>query len=348
MRPHLFQRLPRSARSLPRHPQWMGGSRSSLVANRWFHALVLASCLGWAGGSPLAAIPLTESTFTEIIHEAKVINAATKAECQATVNAVFKAPDRVRTGRASRVELTAKDKTITRVGANTTFSFAANGREILLEKGGVLFHSPAGAGGGTIKHGGSTAAVLGTTVICQVMPDGSFKVLALEGRVKVTLQNQQSLTLTPGQLVVMNIDGLSHRGVTHFDLASVSSRSLLVAGFAKPVASLPLINAAIQAQPNGRPGRQGGQGGQGGQPPALVPWYAAGAGMDMLSGVLTDFSFRPGGIAEQGNPLDFPGFGPVAPALGGPGGMPLLPPGSLPGTVPPVINPPAVTEMVPQ
>ena len=55
---------------------------------------------GPAWGAP---IPLTESTFTEIIQEAKVVAATTKAETPAETNMLFKAPDLVRTGQASRV-----------------------------------------------------------------------------------------------------------------------------------------------------------------------------------------------------------------------------------------------------
>ncbi len=57
-----------------------------------------------------------------------------------------------------------------------------------------------------------------------------------------------------------------------------------------------------------------------------------------------------GEVAAIGNPLDFPGQSPgqppvqVGPTPGGPGGLPLLPPGP-PTFVPPVINPPVVTEI---
>ena len=70
-----------------------------------------------------AAAPLTESTFTEIIRDVNTLSTAGNA-APAKVSGVLKAPDRVRTGPESRAELTAPDKTITRVGANTVFSFA--------------------------------------------------------------------------------------------------------------------------------------------------------------------------------------------------------------------------------
>ena len=123
--------------------------------------LAIAGCLLAGGPAWGAPIPLTESTFTEIIQEAKVVAATTKAETPAETNMLFKAPDLVRTGQASRVELTAKDQTITRIGANTVFTFAQGGRDIQLHEGSVLFHSPKGAGGGAIRNRGTSAAVLG-------------------------------------------------------------------------------------------------------------------------------------------------------------------------------------------
>src|SRR5664279_512102 len=106
--------------------------------------LFLAGFIICAGGLVRAALPLTESTFTEIIREANVVTAGTKATTPAKTSAIFKAPDLVRTGPASRVEMTAPDQTITRIGANTIFTFEPEERTILLEKGSILFHSPAG------------------------------------------------------------------------------------------------------------------------------------------------------------------------------------------------------------
>ena len=112
--------------------------------------LLSAALFLCAGLSALAATSLTESTFTEIIREANVVAAADKSVAPAKTNEVFRVPDLVRTGSASRLEMTAPDQTITRVGANTVFTFAPEGRDIVLERGSVLFHPPEGGGGGAI------------------------------------------------------------------------------------------------------------------------------------------------------------------------------------------------------
>ena len=196
-----------------------------------------------------AAIALTESVFTEIINDAKVVAASNQSATPAKTNELFKAPDLVRTGPASRVELTAADQTITRIGANTIFTFEPTGRSINLEKGSVLFHSPPGQGGGTIKHGGASAAVLGTTIIGAILFDGSFKIMVLEGQCLVTLRDGSTLTLNAGQMVIIPPDGNSFGlGVLNFNIQQLVDRLLLIQGFSNPLSSLPQINDAIQQQ----------------------------------------------------------------------------------------------------
>ena len=190
--------------------------------------------------------PLTESTFTEIINDVSTVSAAGNAMPSKT-NDVLKAPDRVRTGPQSRAELTAPDRTITRVGANTIFSFADNGRTLNLEQGNVLFHAPKGLGGGTIKTAGAAAAVLGTTIVVSATPDGGFKVILLEGSGTVTLPGGASATLNAGQLVYV-LPGGTLSPVLNINLGKLVAGSQLVNGFSDQLISLPLINAAIATQ----------------------------------------------------------------------------------------------------
>ena len=154
-----------------------------------------------------AAAPLTESTYTEIIREVNTHLSTAGNPAAAKVNDVLKAPDLVRTGPDSRAELTAPDNTITRVGANTVFSFSDSGRTLNLESGNLLFHAPKGLGGGTIKSGGASAAVLGTTLIVSATTDGGFKVILLEGKGSVTLANGKSVILKAGQMVFVLPNG---------------------------------------------------------------------------------------------------------------------------------------------
>lgn len=196
----------------------------------------------------LRADPLTQSTFTEVVKEVNVVAAATKAAAAASVNEVVKAPDKVRTGPDSRAELTAPDQTITRIGANTVFSFEPSGRNIDLEQGNVLFHSPAGKGGGSIRSGGAAAAVLGTTLIVSSTGTGGFKVILLEGKGTVTLPNGSSVVLKAGQLVFVLPGQTSFGQVLEINLGKLVAGSTLVNGFSTPLPSLSLIQTAINHQ----------------------------------------------------------------------------------------------------
>lgn len=201
-----------------------------------------------AGGISLHAAPLTQSTFTEVIKEVSVVPAATKAAAPAQVSEVVKAPDLVRTGPASRAELTAPDDTLTRIGANTVFSFEPAGRNIDLQQGSVLFHSPAGKGGGSIRSGGASAAVLGTTIIVAATDGGGFKVIVLEHKAKVTLPGGKSVTLNEGQLVFVLPGQTGFGPVLDINLGKLVDGSLLVNGFSHPLPSEGKIHAAVQKQ----------------------------------------------------------------------------------------------------
>jgi hypothetical protein len=209
---------------------------------------LLAGMVICASVAAQAADLLTESTFTEIIKQANVVAAADKSMTPAKVNEVFKVPDVVRTGPDSRLEMTAPDKTITRVGENSAFTFDSDQRDIQMQKGSVLFHPPAGVGGGTVKYGGTSAAVLGTTMVCSVGPRGVFNVVVLEGEALVTLANGQTVTLGPGQTVKVSANGDSFGPVMDVHLGRFTSQLLLVNGFSHPLSSMPLIDAAIKQQ----------------------------------------------------------------------------------------------------
>jgi hypothetical protein len=206
-------------------------------------AAVFTTCLPC-----LLAAPLTESTVTEIVKEVNLLPPGAANPAPAKLNALVKAPERVRTGAESRTELTASDRTITRIGANTVFAFETSGRVINLERGSILFHSPKGAGGGTIKSGGASAAILGTTLLVAATENGGFKVIVLEGRAQITLPNGRRSNLDEGQMVFVLPAGGGFSPVLNINLGRLVAGSLLVKGFSRELPSVERINTAVKNQ----------------------------------------------------------------------------------------------------
>ena len=191
---------------------------------------------------------LKQAKFTQVVNNVEVISAADKSLHDASVSDTFQMPDVLHTGPSSRAELAAADGTITRVGANTIFSFDTENRTIDLQQGSLLFHSPHGKGGGTIRTGSATASVVGTTIIVTCTPDGGFKVLDLEGEVEITFKNGLHQYLEPGQMTFL-LPGVTQRApIIIFRLDSETKDSLLVSGFANPLPSMPKINTEVTRQ----------------------------------------------------------------------------------------------------
>ncbi len=209
-----------------------------------FFPLVLSLTLPLA----LPAAPLTDATFSQVIKDVSIVSMETRASAKAKLGDAFKAPDVIRTGPDSLAELMAPDKTVTRVGANTAFSFEKSGRAINLEQGSVLFHSPKGKGGGTIRTKGASAAVLGTTIVVTATAGGGFKAVVLEGRGQITLPNGDFRILTAGQVTFV-LPGTQRFGPQlNINLSKLVESSRLVQGFEQPLPSMPVILAAVDRQ----------------------------------------------------------------------------------------------------
>jgi hypothetical protein len=194
------------------------------------------------------AADFKQSKVTEVVNDVQIISAADQAQKAATVNDVFTIPDVLRTGPASRAELVAKDETVTRVGANTIFSFDPASRTIDLQQGSLLFHSHHGNGGGSIHTGSATASVLGSTLIVCATPNGGFKVICLEDEAQIKLPNGLKQQLSPGQMTYILPGGNKLAPVILFRLDDLVLHSLLVKGFIHPLPSMPLILHEVDQQ----------------------------------------------------------------------------------------------------
>jgi hypothetical protein len=210
--------------------------------------LVAAACLSVQQS---AAGPLTSAEVTKIINRVSVIDPE-KGGRPASIHDVIKDDLGLQTGVQSRSELLFQDDTLTRIGAETFFSFKTGTRDMTLEKGSMLLQVPKGLGGAKIHTAAVTAAITGTTIMMEYIPDQYIKVLVLEGSLRLSRNGTfgDSLVLTPGKMVIMRPDAKKIPDPIDVDLEQVVKTSTLVnfPDDKTPLPSLPLIQAAINDQ----------------------------------------------------------------------------------------------------
>ncbi len=138
-----------------------------LVARPTVFAVALGA-LAFAGGSSPAAV-LKQAEVTAVINDVKIVDPAA-GERKAKAQDVIAGERGVKTGIQSRAELLFQDKTLTRLGANSVFSFNEGTREMELEHGTMLLQCPKGVGGAKIRTAAVTAAITGTTILLEYSP----------------------------------------------------------------------------------------------------------------------------------------------------------------------------------
>src|SRR6184192_4293785 len=219
------------------------------MLNTRFALATVALCSGVFVQQSLAG-PLTSAEVTKIINRVGVIEPA-KGERPAALRDVIKDDLGLQTGAKSRSELLFQDNTLTRIGAETFFSFKTGTRDMTLEKGSMLLQVPKGLGGAQIHTAAVTAAITGTTIMMEYSPGQYLKVLVLEGSLRLSRNGAfgDSLVLHPGKMVIMRPDAKKIPDPIDVDLAQIVRTSTLVnfpGGNILP--SMPLIQAAISDQ----------------------------------------------------------------------------------------------------
>src|SRR5438477_2728798 len=175
-----------------------------------------------------AAGPLTSAEVTKIINRVSLIESA-KGDRPAVLRDVIKDDLGLQTGARSRSELLFQDNTLTRVGAETFFSFKTGTRDMTLEEGSMLLQVPKGLGGATIHTAAVTAAITGTTIMMEYSPGQYLKVLVLEGSLRLSRNGSfgDSLVLHPGKMVIMRPDAKKIPEPIYCDLAQIVRTSTL-------------------------------------------------------------------------------------------------------------------------
>jgi quercetin dioxygenase-like cupin family protein len=208
--------------------------------------VVLLSLIA-AARSTIAA-QANEATITRIVNEVQ-LHAAQSAPHFASINDKVRDGTSVQTGMNSRTELSFADQSLTRLSANTIFSFNEGTRNLDLASGAVLLHVPKGAGSAKISTAAITAAITGTTVIVEYHPHAYIKFISLEGTARLYLKRRwgESVLIRPGQMLIANPDAKSLPNPVDVDLERLMKTARLIIDF-PPLGSENLIAKESEKQ----------------------------------------------------------------------------------------------------
>jgi hypothetical protein len=191
-----------------------------------------------------------EARVTQVIREVKLLPSESSAR-PAILNEKVSEDTAVRTGDASRSELTFADLTLTRLGENTIFSFNHAGRNARLDSGSILLRVPKNSGGGGIRTRAVTVGITGTTVIFESTRAGRSKLIVLEGgsRLALVKHPKESAYVRAGQMLDVPAGATTLPAPVNIDLDRVMKTHPLIKDF-PALPSQDLIVAAIQDQRN--------------------------------------------------------------------------------------------------
>jgi hypothetical protein len=207
--------------------------------------------IGAAAGvaTVLFAAEQKQARVTEVVHDVRLLAAQANAR-PAAVNDTVREGTAVRTGTDSRAELTFLDRTLTRLGANTVFSFGATARTYDLGSGAILMSAPKDTGTVKITTAVATCAVSGFTVILERHSSTWNKFIILNGNgwLKINGIPGDPCNLHTGQMVVFPPHPTHCPQVLNIDISKLL-KGKLVNGFKGPLPELDIILADIETLP---------------------------------------------------------------------------------------------------
>ena len=210
----------------------------------------------------LFAADQKQARVTEVIHDVRLLAAQTAGR-SAAVNDTVREGTAVRTGTDSRAELTFVDQTLTRLGANTVFSFGAAARTYDLGSGAILMSAPKESGTVKITTAVATCAVSGFTAILERHSNAWNKFIILYGDGWLNIKGHPGDPVHPGdpihpchlhggQMVVFPPHPTHCPPVLNIDISKLLNGKL-VRGFKGPLPELNLILAEIEKQQTSPP-----------------------------------------------------------------------------------------------
>ena len=173
--------------------------------------------------------PLQQAAVNQIVNDVKVVDPA-KGARPAALKEIIRDELAVRTGIQSRTELLFQDDTLTRLGAETIFSFKAGTRDLKLDRGTMLLQVPKDHGGARIHAASVTASITGTTIMMEHLPGKSLKVLVLEGSLRLSPNGRlgEAINLTAGRMIIMDPNAKRLPEPVKVDLRKLVNTSSLI------------------------------------------------------------------------------------------------------------------------
>ena len=177
-----------------------------------------------------AAPQKKEARITQVIKDVRLLVSRAGSR-PASVNDMVNEGSAVRTGEESRAEIKFMDQTLTRLGANTVFSFNEGGRDVELLSGAILLAAPENTGTTKVKMVGvATAAVSGFAAMFETHRNSQSKVILLDGDGTVTLDNVpgSSCPIHAGQMMIIPAHPVKCPPVYDINIAKLVGTAKLV------------------------------------------------------------------------------------------------------------------------
>src|SRR6266403_220708 len=168
-----------------------------------------------------------QARVTEVIRDVHLL-ASKAASRPAVVNDTVHEGTAVRTGTDSRAELTFLDQTLTRLGANTVFSFGAAARTYDLGSGAILISAPKETGTVKVTTAVAICAVSGFSAVLERHSNAWNKFILLHGNGRLTLKGIPGgpCRLQTGQMVVFPPHPTRCPPVLNIDISKLSGSSI--------------------------------------------------------------------------------------------------------------------------
>src|ERR1700731_516006 len=218
-----------------------------VFAPRWI-ILSSAVTISALGLEPAGAVEKQQAVVTQVVHDVRIlpVNASPKP---ASLNDIVRERTSVRTGGDPRADFTFTDSSLTRLGANTIFSFGQAARDLNLTSGAVLLCAPAQSGTVSLATPAVSAGISGGVAMVETHKDSWIKVIIIEGQGVVTLKSSdKTLTLSAGQMIVLPPGAKQFGNVQNIDLKKLTDNSVLIHFARLPAWVWALIEVEIARQ----------------------------------------------------------------------------------------------------